>query len=383
MKSEYLNEPKNFIYAAKRLNNAQRRHLYVNAYQAKHIPVRGDKALALFDKLAEKLREETAGGKLLIIGFAETATAIGARLAEKASPDGYFVTTTRESEPGEEYIEFSESHSHAKRQLLSVRGLEEAVYNSAGIVFAEDEITTGKTIEKLIYKLKERFPNKKLKFGIAAALDSLSKERERAVDALGIKRVSLYKIPQNWRAEELNKHNFGEESIFPANTELHRININYADSPYVNQRIVHSAEKYSKAADLFAEEAVSRIFLSGKDCDILILGTEEFMYPAVLAASKLSEKYPEKNILTHSTTRSPIEVSGNENYPLFNRTPIVSLYESGRENYIYNLNPYDKVFVFTDAKPGGAFGEFAASLAKTGAEEAELFVWGKKMGAEH
>lgn len=376
---EIFNNPRNYIYAAKRLNNAKRRHLYVNAYQAKHMPVRGEDALLLFDGLAEKLKESAGGKRLLIIGFAETATAIGARLAEKAAPNGYFAATTRELDPDGEYIEFTESHSHAKRQFLNVRGLDEAVRNADRIVFAEDEITTGRTIEKLINKLNERYPDAKLKYTIISVLNSLTEERKEELKSRGINCVCLYRIEPEWLAGTLDGLDFtdGESSEAAKSPEI-KAKIDYIDVPYINQRTVSKAEAYSKAAHAFAEEAVNLINLGEKDKDILVLGTEEFMYSAVLAAAKLENKYPGKNILTHSTTRSPIEVCANANYPLFNRTPIVSLYENDRANFIYNLKPCDRVFVLTDAKEttDGTFREFVSSLTETGAKEVEILVWG-------
>lgn len=379
MNSEYLNDPRNFIYVAERLNNAKRRHLYVNALQAKHIPVKGEDALALFDKLADELSEKTAGEKLLIIGFAETATAIGARLAEKAGNGGYFVTTTREYNPKDGYIEFSESHSHAQTQLLNIRGLDEAINNTDRIVFAEDEITTGGTIEKLVNKLKERRPDKKLKFGVASVLSSLGKGRGRELDELGVMRAYLYKIPQNCTELKNGFISNGQSGGTEA-SETPRININYINSPYLNQREASLISEYSRAVGLFTEEVLSKIELSEKDKDVLVLGTEEFMYPAIRSAAKLSGIYPEKNIVTHSTTRSPISVRESPGYPLKSRIPVISLYEDGRRNFLYNLKRYDKIIVLTDASPerGEAFAGFARSLGTAHAAEVEFNVWREK-----
>ena len=56
-----------------------------------------------------------------------------------------------------------------------------------------------------------------------------------------------------------------------------------------------------------------------------MLGTEEFMYPALFVGSKLEETGC--LVRCHATTRSPIEVSDEEAYPLHARYELRSLYE--------------------------------------------------------
>ena len=64
---------------AKRFRNAKRSYLLVNPLQAKHLPVSPSQALDMMETLGERLRAEFPFAKL-VIGFAETATAIGAAL---------------------------------------------------------------------------------------------------------------------------------------------------------------------------------------------------------------------------------------------------------------------------------------------------------------
>ena len=66
------------IRVAKRENNFRRKYLYVNPLQGKHMPVSPGIALKLFSGLREKLASRYPGERLLVIGFAETATAVAA-----------------------------------------------------------------------------------------------------------------------------------------------------------------------------------------------------------------------------------------------------------------------------------------------------------------
>ena len=74
-------QQKDLVRIAKRENNTKRGYLVVDPLQGKHVPVEPSKALNLFKSLAEKLQGKYEGERLLLIGFAETATAIGAQAA--------------------------------------------------------------------------------------------------------------------------------------------------------------------------------------------------------------------------------------------------------------------------------------------------------------
>ena len=76
------------------------------------------------------------------MGFAETATAIGAQAAITVGAD--YIQTTREVIPGVNYLFFSEEHSHATEQKLVKDDIDRAAAETDRIIFIEDEVTTGK-----------------------------------------------------------------------------------------------------------------------------------------------------------------------------------------------------------------------------------------------
>ena len=63
----------------------------------------------------------------------------------------------------------------------------------------------------------------------------------------------------------------------------------------------------------------------------------------------MEKAFPQAGIRFHATTRSPLEVSVQEDYPLRERYPMESLYEDGRPVFLYNLEKYDLVVIVTDA----------------------------------
>ena len=75
------------VRIARRENNNKRKYLVVNRLQGKHVPVKPGEALSMFGALADTLKGKYEAEKLLVVGFAETATAIGAAVAAELGAD--------------------------------------------------------------------------------------------------------------------------------------------------------------------------------------------------------------------------------------------------------------------------------------------------------
>lgn len=148
------------VRIGKRENNKKRNYLVVNRLQGKHIPVLPSEALSMFDALAEIIEKEYSGEKLLLIGFAETATAIGAEAAIKLGAQ--YIQTTRETVHGVSYLFFSESHSHATEQKLVREDIDKFVGGVDRIIFIEDEVTTGNTILNIVNIMEDRYNEGKM-----------------------------------------------------------------------------------------------------------------------------------------------------------------------------------------------------------------------------
>lgn len=103
----------------------------------------------------------------------ETATAIGAEIA--VCLGAKYIQTTREVIEGVEYLYFSEEHSHATEQKLVKDDIDAVIDDIDRIVFAEDEVTTGKTILNIIDRIEQYYPGK-VKFSVASLLNGMSKE---------------------------------------------------------------------------------------------------------------------------------------------------------------------------------------------------------------
>ena len=104
----------------------------------------------------------------------------------------------------------------------------------------------------------------------------------------------------------------------------------------MNPRRLVDAAEYRQSCIRLSERIMEAVSLRDGE-KILVLGTEECMYPALHLAEMLEEKgYSVKN---HATTRSPIVVSREASYPLHSRYQLASLYDGRRKTFIYDLEP--------------------------------------------
>lgn len=321
---------KDCVKVCKRVNNNKRNYLVLNTAQCKHVPSSPTKALKMFDDLADLVQDYKNEQRLLVVGFAETATAIGAKVATKLNCD--YVNTTREHFDAEFY-EFSESHSHATEQKLIKVDLN--YYNH--ILFVEDEVTTGNTILKIINILLSY--NSDLKFSVLSILNGMSDENLKDYENANIDVHYLVKLDNSEFPEEANKYQLNGDIYDMHNTE--------ADTKMcfklANTRKVTDTAKYNK--DL--EEICSNLACKDGVKTILVLGTEECMYPAIKIGAYLESLG--FDVSSHSTTRSPIGVAKLCEYPLYTQLCLSSVYNLNRNTYLYNLKKYDAVYIVTDA----------------------------------
>ena len=339
------------VCIAKRENNNKRKYLVINKLQGKHIPVSPNDTFKMFDETAKIIKNNYKNNKLLLIGFAETATAIGAALAIKLKT--YYIQTTRENIENVEYLFFSETHSHASEQKIIKTDLDKIINEVDRIIFVEDEITTGNTILNIITEIENAY-SKKFCFSVISLLNGMNEE---AIKIYKNKNINLHyliktehsnytRICENFDTDgEYNKINSA-----PLKVNFKTLNIT---SHYVNARRLTTGEYYLDSCESLWKEITSQIKIPINE-KILVLGTEEFMYPALFIAHKIETK---NNIVKcHSTTRSPISVSLEKDYPLHKRYELISLYDDNRKTFLYDIDKYDKTIIITDSSNPGNIG---------------------------
>lgn len=343
-------QEKDLVRVAKRENNTKRSYLVVDPLQGKHIPVSPTKALEVFEALGELLQEIGDPQKILTIGFAETATAIGAGVAAKLGTT--YLQTTREVIEGASYLFFSEEHSHATEQKLVREDVEKAAESKDHILFVEDEVTTGKTILNIINILKKNYPQFR-KFSVASLLNGMEEENLERYRAEGIDLYYLVKTDHKefaQRAEEFKGD--GKYHSLPGKGE-EKSEQKYREIKVPglrNTRHLTEPTDYRQALASLVGRVLVEVPLK-EEQKMLVLGTEECMYPALLLGKSFEQLgYA---VQSHSTTRSPIAVSSEEMYPLHERYELRSLYDDSRVTYLYDIAAYDQVIIVTDAQENG------------------------------
>lgn len=347
------------LRVAKRYNNSRRGYLLVNPLQAKHLPADPARSLEMMGALGAKLARAYPECRL-VIGFAETATAIGAAAASCFPDDCVYVHTTREDVPeAGGWISFLEEHSHAAQQKLCVDLLADRIGRTEQVIFVDDEISTGKTLINMVGQLRERVPALKEKRLVAASiLNRLSGENEQRLSQAGVRSECLLKLACEDYSELVRPIEVREAVDLrglglPGGEPFQVIRTQALPDPRRGVEI----GPYRAACQHMAERVVpllrGGIPAGGR---VLVLGTEEYMYPALILGRELGGA-----VFCHATTRSPIGISRGDGYPITEGYRLHSFYAGDRETYIYNLERYDAAIIVTDSR-----GDLSAPLRELG-----------------
>lgn len=336
------------LRVAKRYRNAKRAYLLVNPLQAKHMPVSPTEALTMMRTLGEGLRQEFPGARL-VLGFAETATALGAAVASRLGPDCAFLTTTREAGEGPGWVRFLEEHSHAAEQKLWGGDLDALLQETDTVLFVDDEISTGKTLRNMVAQLTRRWPALGEKTLVAASLlNRVTPEQEEALVDAGITCRCLVRLPQEDHTAQVADWTVTEAPpAVPQNLSFRQETL--PGEGLLDPRKTLRIGAYDSSCQAVAEAMLSHtlgpVETLGKT---LVLGTEECMYPALRLGERLERLGAEA--CCHATTRSPIGLCDAPGYPIRSGWKLPSFYEEERTTYVYNLREYDTVIVLSDTK---------------------------------
>lgn len=376
---------KDMICVESRSNNPKRDFLFVNRYQGKHIPTKIRDYTKFISALTNKIIEETGGRKdIMVIGFAETATALAQEIWYGIETNGYYMQTTREKaeDMGSigngtiKIIEFKEEHSHAtdhtiygkindfcecdehKEPIKDENG-KYRLKDTGYILFVDDEITTGNTIINMIKQLETKLSLEGIKLGVASVCNWQNTEDRQKFKKLGIETISLIQGEIKDKhlklgVEVIENEHWNFEYSDKARKQIHILGINTMNWGCSIQGIErcgrvkgNNVSNYVEIADS-VKEYIERI-ADTKNKKICVVGTEEFMFIPNTTAQAINSN---NEVYVQATTRSSINIMAKQSAEvngLFNKVSIESAYDRDRKTYLYNLDRYDEVFVITDA----------------------------------
>lgn len=339
-----------FISVVKRENNNKREFLLLNTMQAKHVPSKPSETLEMFYNLADIVKNGLHKYRdYIAVGFAETATAVGYTVGSHLKLST--MQTTRECVENVEYLFFSEEHSHATEQKIIKDDLDILLESDkTGILFIEDELTTGNTILNAVKIIRKTYPNHDIKFAVASIINCMSEEfmQKFKDNDINCFYCSKYNINDNVDLDYIRKIQSKPDNEIEDFQYYEGVKVDYFTNDFnMRRHMAYSDDKIPVERFLGYFEDRKHFFGEFKNKKILVLGTEEFMYIPLILGGYLETLG--NDVYVQGTTRSPIVPSDEEGYCIKNRYKLHSMYDQDRVTYIYNMDYYDEVIVVSDA----------------------------------
>lgn len=304
-------------------NNSKRGFLFLSKVIGKHYPSCPLKMKEIHVHLSNLVKPKLETGPTVVVGFCETATGLGYGIFEELNlTDSFYQHSTRHKIDHPLFIKFNEDHSHAESHYFylpqSLKHLQ-ILQNAANIVFVDDEFTTGNTLKNAIFAFRGKniFAN----FIGVGILDWTSEIQKKDLPDI----VSYFKGSYTFKKKEIRKRNNY---------------VSFAESSPILPEIKNCYGRVGtkKLAPDF--ENILKYFPS-TECEVLVLGTGEFMNVAYLLGLFL--KSYTKQVFVQSTTRSPILLGNDVNSLLYFKDN----YSENIDNFLYNVSDkhYDVIYV--------------------------------------
>ncbi|WP_163833234.1 phosphoribosyltransferase domain-containing protein [Spartinivicinus ruber] len=303
--------------------NPKRGYLFISKVLGKHIPCKPSLMAETYQVLSKKI-QLASSGPTLVVGLAETATGLGAGVAEALANDGHEVlythTTRYQLTNVPTIFSIDESHSHAPAHIVYQPLQQLQIQQVETVVLVDDEITTGNTLFQLAENLRQYIGS--LKKVIWVSLVSwLSERRKAEIQQL------LAGIEVSFICLMAGEFNFTPNLDFTCDLPTK------AQQQLSQQSVLAEI----RTGITFEEDSTSFYSVNG-ECFTLdglaktekytVLGYGEFLYqPYKLAELMENQGF---DVVFQSTTRSPI-IEGNG----IKRKEVFTV-EDGYENYVYN-----------------------------------------------
>lgn len=271
--------------------NPKRAFLFISKVLGHHIPVAPGKTREACRYLALSIPGDTEG-PVLFIGMAETAVALACAVYQEAHirfPESVLLTTTRHPVDAELLCAFRETHSHATGHLLYYpqdAQLRKRVQDARTVVLIDDETTTGNTFFSLLGALQK----KGLNFRQVITVNLTDWSNDALAKRLDTGFLSLFLLSGQWGWQPRS----GAPPVVMPDVDV----------------------STSGRHPLSARQDWGRLGVGEFHCEmgshiqtqpgerILVVGTEEFVWPAFLLAERLEKEGAAVQFC--ATTRSPL-----------------------------------------------------------------------------
>jgi adenine/guanine phosphoribosyltransferase-like PRPP-binding protein len=308
--------------------NPRRLYLFVSKVLGKHWPVRPRVMREVHQRLAAKIAH--LPGPMLVIGMAETATALGRGVAEEAAlqngrDDVLYLQTTRCRLSRPLAFTFDESHSHAPDHAvyLPEPALQPLFQAARSLVLVDDEISTGRTLLELANAYLRLNPQvEQVAFASITCWLNETRQRELFMQMEG---------PLMFPALIEGEFRFEADPRFPPPV----LPLAVANSDTNHDAIAADPARTGVMAGHWRNPLSlwERVRVRESERPLTVIGTGEFAYTPFRMALALEEEGCD--VRYQSTTRSPILVGD----AMTRRWEFPDHQGDGIANYLYNLDP--------------------------------------------
>ncbi|MEU7514262.1 phosphoribosyltransferase [Streptomyces sp. NPDC042898] len=388
--------------------NPKRAHLLVSSVLGKHVPQRPSvvygSGLGLGVRVRELLGDEEAA-RSVVLGYAETATALGHAVADGLGLAPYLHSTRRPVAGVARAGGFEESHSHATSHLLLPED-PKLLAGGGPLVLVDDEFSTGNTVLNTIRDLHARYPRER--YVVVALvdmrstadlgrLDAFAEEIGARVDLLSAAAGTVH-LPEGVleKGQELvaeHEKAYGAPGAGQAPVggvrEPVRVTLDWPEGlpdggrhgftpehrELLEEALPELAAGLGRALETDREASAAPRTPGRGGRGVLVLGFEELMYAPLRLATALEETGHDVHYST--TTRSPVLAVDDPGYAI--RTRLVfpahdAPADGPGERYAYNVagGGFDAVVLVVDSAadtpelhaPDGLLAQLAAHVPR-------------------
>ena len=306
--------------------NPRRLYLFVSKVLGKHWPVRPTIMRDAHQRLAAKIAH--LPGPLLVMGMAETATALGRGVAEEAAllagrDDVLYLQTTRCRLARPLALAFDESHSHAPDHAVYLPDpeLQPLFQGARSLVLVDDEISTGRTLLELA-KAYLRLNPRVEQVALASITCWLSEASQREL-------ARQLERPLTFPALIEGEFNFTADPGFPPPT----LPLAVEDACVQHDAMTTDPARIGVMAGRWVDTLSLGERVKASERPLTVIGTGEYAYTPFRIALALEEAG--YDVRYQSTTRSPILIGD----AIAQRWEFPDHQGDGIPNYLYNLDP--------------------------------------------
>ncbi|WP_018654980.1 phosphoribosyltransferase family protein [Actinomadura flavalba] len=321
--------------------------------------------------LRDRMREPRGAVDAVVVGYAETATALGHSVAD-ALGGAWYLHSTRRPVPGlTPYGAFEEEHSHATGHLL-LPSDPAAVSRDVPLVLVDDELSTGTTACNTLRALHATHPRARY---VVATLVDVRSEADRVrmrnlaaelgadidVVALATGRVELPPgVLTSGQRVVAELSALPQPPVPSADHGAGRVDLAWPDGlPSGGRHGFTPQDRRRLDRELPRMAAVLAAALPPAARRVLVLGCEELMYAPLRLAEALADALPDARVRYSTTTRSPVLAVDDPGYAIRTRLTFLSHDDPADgpgDRYAYNVAPgadasraFDAIVLVVDA----------------------------------